>query len=328
MIDKHGGYWYGGDTFPLVSNDLGAGVQDIVLGADGISYYVLTQTGEVHKCNPNTCARVFSQGIPTGISARSIALTPNGQGAYVVDGFGNVYRGGNAPALQKPNGLPLTNDVVRRIQLTADGSAYYLMDVYGRIWNGGSAPHFAPQYTPQIGQDWARDFELTDSEKGYYLLDKHGNVHSGGTASKLSVNSLNNLAGDAARDLIVLDSRRTQMTVNIAPDETVLLHERNAGTPATTTITLENTGLESFSWSAQPNQGGTDISPNQGNIAPGESQVLDVTIDNTTQLSLGSHTYEVVIEASSGSNTKSATATIEVHVADNVYQAFVPITIR
>lgn len=328
MIDKYGGYWYGGDTFPLVSNDLGAGVQDIVLGPDGISYYVLTQTGEVHKCDTNTCARVFSQGIPTGIVARSMALTANGQGAYVVDGFGNVYRGGNAPALQAPNGLPLSNDVVRRIQLTADGSGYYLMDMYGRIWNGGSAPHFDPQYTPQIGTDWARDFELTDSEKGYYLLDKHGNVHSGGTATKLSVNSLNSFSGDVARDLIVLDSRRSEMALNVAPDETILLHERNGGTPATTTIKIENTGLEPFSWSAQPSQSGMDVSPNNGNIAPGESQRVDVTIDDTSQLHLGSHTYELVVEASSGSKSRSTTTIIEVHIVDNVYSAFLPVTIR
>jgi hypothetical protein len=212
MLDSYGRYWWGGDAFPYTSRPPDATIRDMVLGLDGVSYLTLQSNGEIWRCDPQPpCKRAYT-GIPTGINARSLAVTPDAYGmsaggVYVMDGSGNLYRDGNAPALSTPAGLPLAGDVMRRIKLAPAGGAYG-MDTSGRLWRYGPAPELTPRYTPQLGQDWARDFELSSDGAGYYLLARDNAIHAGGAAPPLTLNLPPVFGDDAGRDLELADSRR------------------------------------------------------------------------------------------------------------------------
>jgi len=213
LLDSAGAVWTGAGAMPLFtrSGGIAPDPRDLALGPDRVSYYGLTGNGTIYGCDVIGCNRTFSPAIPTGIAARSLAITPDGKGVYVVDGAGNLYRGGTAPALSLPAGLPIMSgdtDIMRRIQLTADGQGIYMMDKYGRIWNGGNAPALSLGYSPQIGQDWARDFELTDDGTGFYLVASDNSIYPGGTAAGLTMNRAPTSAG-IGRSLILVDSRRS-----------------------------------------------------------------------------------------------------------------------
>jgi hypothetical protein len=255
MLDSEGGYWYGGLTFPLVSKGPVSDLRDMVLGPDGISYYELLGNGTVYGCDPAGCNRTFNPATPTGILARSLALTGDGKGVYVVDGYGNLYRGGNAPLLTLPAGLPTGSDIIRRIKLTPNGTGFYLMDMYGRIWNGGSAPVLTLGYSPHIGEDWARDFELTEDGTGFYLLAKDGSIYSGGSVPPLNINVPptwpNN---DVARDLELVDSRGySEPVLYVSPPAINVNHTYGNSINPTFSITIANIGGPgTIDWTATP----------------------------------------------------------------------------
>jgi hypothetical protein len=105
-------------------------------------------------------------------------------GYYVLDGYGGVHRGGNAPALS-PQTEYFGWDRARDIELTPSGTGYYVLDCYGGAYRAGSAPSFAPPI-PYFGWDIAKDLELTSDGTGYYILEGYGGVHPGGPALSLS----------------------------------------------------------------------------------------------------------------------------------------------
>lgn len=254
MLDSSGGYWYGGSTFPLVAKGAVSGLQDMVLGPDGISYYELLGNGTIYGCDPEGCNRTFNPATPTGIQARSLAVTSDGKGVYVVDGYGNLYRGGTAPALSLPSGIPVGSDIIRRIKLTPNGTGFYLMDMYGRIWNGGSAPALTLGYSPHIGEDWVRDFELTEDGVGFYLLAKTNAIYSGGNAPALTVNIPPISTSDIARDLELVDTRGYSTPVlSVSPATVNANYTYGSGVNPTFSITLYNVGGPGIiNWTATP----------------------------------------------------------------------------
>jgi hypothetical protein len=251
MLDSFGGYWYGGNTFPLTSKGAVLNLQDMAIGPDGVSYYELLGDGSIYRCDQIGCSSAFTT-VPIGIQARSLALTADGKGVYVVDGFGNVYRGGNAPALSGAVGVPLSSNLVRRIKLTPSGTGYYLMDMYGRIWNGGSAPALSPGYTPQIGVDWARDFEVTADGSGFYLLAKTGAIYPGGAAVPLTVNVPPTSPNDIGRSLALVDARTSGGPyLQVNPTGLGLYYAYGSGKNPTFSITIANaSGVGSIDWTA------------------------------------------------------------------------------
>ena len=206
-LDRIGRFYIGGTAVILPRAGTRTGFRDMALGPDGISHYELLDTGELYGCDPNGCNRHFDPPTPTGIAARSLAITANGTGVYVVDGFGNIYAGGTAKAVAAPSGLPANADIIRRIKL-APGGGYYLMDIHGRVWNGGGAPALVANYALHPNEDWARDFELTEDGKGYYLLSRDNGIHAGGDATPLVMNAPPLSQGDTGRDLELVDARR------------------------------------------------------------------------------------------------------------------------
>jgi Ig-like domain-containing protein/VCBS repeat protein len=257
LLDSTGAVWAGGAAKPLFPPGTGSDPRDLVLGPDGISYYELLGDGTIKGCDPNGCSRTFSPATPTGIQARSLAVISSDKihvdGIYVVDGLGNLYRGGTAPALNPtPAGIPLGNDLIRRIKLTPNGTGYYLIDMYGNLYNGGSAPVLTPGYTPQTGQDWARDFELKLDGAGYYLLAKTDAIYSGGSATPLTVDLPPTSTNDMGRDLELVDTRvYSGPMLQTNPTSVDTFYRIGSGINPTFTLTIANVGGSgTINWSA------------------------------------------------------------------------------
>ena len=333
MMDDYGGFWRGGDIFPLPNRGWQPDPQDFAPGPDGITYWVLLGDGTLYGCNTDHCDKSFNPATPRGIAARSLALTRDGHGVYVVDGYGGVYTGGNAPALALPNGLPLGYDGIVRIKLTPDGRGYYLLERSGRLWLGGNAPELAPKYAIRNGEDWARDFELTDDGLGYYLLDRFGAIHAGGAAAELTYTPPPTGDSNHARDLELVDTRRRMGPgLALTPGEVRVLAARGANSGQTTQLTLRNTGTDPFTWNAELG-GGTAgnllrVSPDRGTLAPGQSVVLSVSTVDLKSLPKGNHQHTLSVLASVAQVQADQSATIIVRVVDRVYRTALPTLLR
>lgn len=308
MFDTFGGYWVGGVTLPLypIMAYNSSSLQDMVVGPDLLTNYELLSNGTIEACTPSGCSVPSSlSGVPTGIQARALALTADGKGVYVVDGAGNLYRGGNAPAMSLPTGLPITSgdtDIIRRIKLTPSGTGFYVMDKYGNVRNGGNAPTLAPSYTPQTGQDWARDFELTHDGTGFYLLAKTGAIYVGGAATPLTVNVPPTSANDIARDLELVDTRVPAVpTLQVGPSPAVGRKNVLQSGNALFTLTVTNGGgVGSINWFATlPTNVSLNITSGTVSTSP---TTLNGWISNVNGYGVGTYAFGNIVVTGTDSN--------------------------
>ncbi len=111
--------------------------------------------------------------------ARGVTLLPDGNGGFVLDGFGGLHpfgrRGHAAPA--PPAGLPYWNgfDIARGVALAGPASGY-LLDGYGGIHRFGGAPAITTPLPYWPGIDVARALVLLPDHTGGYLLDAQGGI--------------------------------------------------------------------------------------------------------------------------------------------------------
>lgn len=336
LLDQFGAVWAGGNAMPLVAPSARTDMREIILGANNISQWLLTNSGVIFGCDPNDCVRSFNPTPPTNIAARSFVLTPDGRGVYVVDAFGNLYGGGTAPGLPTAPGFPTAADIIIRMKLTKDGQGYYLLDKYGQVHAGGNAPALAPGYQPQLGVDWAIDFELTDDEKGYYLLVRDGTILPGGNAEPLTVNVPPVKSADFARDLELIDSRRSaplpslgiktqQQNKFIAEGDQRSLSFQN---------TVQNTGPMAVDWTVTANwiTGGNlpsvRVNPANGVLQPGASQTVSIVIPNMGDENLGTYQLEITARAAAAGGEATQTSTLSIEVVDTVFDTYLPSTLR
>ena len=111
--------------------------------------------------------------------ARGVAIAPDGNGGFVLDGFGGLHgfglNGNAAPA--KPTDAPYWQgwDIARGIALRSATSGYVL-DGFGGMHPFGGAPAVNPltpaPYHP--GVDSARGLTLTSNRTGAYVLTSNG----------------------------------------------------------------------------------------------------------------------------------------------------------
>jgi hypothetical protein len=183
-------------------------------------------------------------------TARSLALTRDGRGLYVMDARGCIYRGGNAPDLPRLSNVPLPGNTARKLKLAPSGTGYYVMDAYGRVWNGGGAAAISPNYSIATS-DWARDFELTSGGRGYYLLAKDGSIWTGGAAPDLTVNVPPTWPGqDVARDLELASSAEETGLSNPPPATLMFMRDQQGNTSGNVTLRLDNAGGQTLTWQA------------------------------------------------------------------------------
>ncbi|MBI4320943.1 MAG: VCBS repeat-containing protein [Chloroflexi bacterium] len=147
-------------------------------------YFMLDYTGAVWW--GGAAADVGSTPAFNPASGKEIAVMSDGEGYYVIDGYGRINNGGDAQPIS-PAPPTFSSDVVRSLALTRDDRGLYVLDGAGNIYRGGTAPAIAGATTPVWpGQDLAIKIRLTSDGRGYYVLDRYGGLHAGGTAVPLS----------------------------------------------------------------------------------------------------------------------------------------------
>lgn len=126
-----------------------------------------------------------------GIAA-SMALTPDGKGGYVLDGWGGVHAFGNAQPVLGTNFWPGWN-VARAIALRSDGKSGYVLDAWGGLHPFGVAGDVPPAATGDTGYwpgwDVARGVVLRSDGVSGYVLDAWGGVHAFGGAPGLAISA-------------------------------------------------------------------------------------------------------------------------------------------
>ena len=123
--------------------------------------------------------------------ARGMALTPDGKGGYVLDGWGGVHPFGTA---QPVNGNFWPGwDIARGIALRADGKSGYVLDAWGGLHPFGVPGDTPPPVTGLTGYwpgwDIARSVVLRSDGVSGYVLDALGGVHAFGGAPTLGVSA-------------------------------------------------------------------------------------------------------------------------------------------
>jgi hypothetical protein len=129
--------------------------------------------------------------------ARALAITPDGRGLVVLDGFGGIHAVGSVKA---PRGAPFWPgwDIARSIGVTADLKGFYVLDGFGAVWNVGTAPRHASAW---FGWDIARDLVILLDGSGYAVLDGFGGLHSFGAMPR--ANNIGYVRADRWRSLAV-----------------------------------------------------------------------------------------------------------------------------
>ncbi len=317
MLDYQGGVWQGGNAPAIGGHDFVSGARDILLRADGTSYYILDRYGALTRSNGAPEISPAPARFPAG-NARAAVLTPDGAGVYVLGGDGTIHVGGTAQPLA--NAPYFGADIARRLVLTADGRGGYVVDSYGRVWPIGDALPIAPHYEFHMGEDWARDIELTADGKGYYLLDKEGGLHTGGSAVMPTINPTPLWPGqDVAVDLEVADSRALDGLIVEPPAVAV---QTPPGTPHNLTVSVDSRKGETTPWTATADQGWIRVNPQSG-VTPG---ALSLTL-LPNSLPPGVYQANVIIR-SEGDSQDTLTVPVTMIVVDASHRINLPMVLR
>lgn len=159
--------------FTIVTDD---GQERLIGFSNG--YYLLDGFGGIHNCredeafNPLLAPWENIPGRPYfgWDIARDMELTPNGEGYYLLDGYGGVHNVGNANlsfGVGVPSTPPYINgfDIYKDMELATDGmgtvTGYYVLDGLGIIYNLGQAPEIGQVVNVPGMFDLFRDMEVS-----------------------------------------------------------------------------------------------------------------------------------------------------------------------
>jgi hypothetical protein len=115
----------------------------------------------------------------------SLAVTPSGQGGWVLDTTGHVWTFGDARSFGSVSGQ--VGDAVD-IAPTSTGLGYTILTNQGDIYDFGDAVYYGhPKFKyPSLPTDVAATgIALTPDDKGYWILDSFGGIHAYGNAPDL-----------------------------------------------------------------------------------------------------------------------------------------------
>ncbi len=189
-----------GQTRELHVSDVGSSAHlgvSVALAPDVIVAGASTHEGAVYAFEPGPDYYVLDGygGVHAGGDAP--VLTPaapyfgfdiardlelSANGAYVLDGFGGVHPAGGEAAFV-PGPPYFGFGIAWDIELATGGGGGYVLDGFGGVHTMGGAPVLTPQ-PPYFGFDVARDLELGNG--GFYVLDGWGGLHPGGGAPPIS----------------------------------------------------------------------------------------------------------------------------------------------
>lgn len=117
-----------------------------------LAYYVLDAFGRVHPVGGAVQRGYPELDEPVAVD---MALTPNGDGYYVVDVYGNVFGFGNALVYE---GQTPVFDHARIVRILTVQGGYLLLDSFGAVYPAGQAQFDAQP--PAAGFDLIRDLVL------------------------------------------------------------------------------------------------------------------------------------------------------------------------
>jgi hypothetical protein len=109
-----------------------------------------------------------------------MAITPSGQGYWLVQAGGEVHPFGDAPALGHPQLLP--ERFVVGMAATPSGGGYWFATDEGSVYAFGDAVHHGSAADVARGDDFVIGITATPSGGGYWLLDTAGGVYAFGDA--------------------------------------------------------------------------------------------------------------------------------------------------
>ena len=295
-----------------------------MIAPDGNGIYRLGNNGQIDK----TVGLPELGPQPEVPNARSLAITQTGRGAYILDSYGLVHRGGTAPSL--PPATPtFSSEIAKRIKLTADQTGYYVLDTYGRVHAGGSAAPIEPNYAPHIGEDWARDFDLTQDGLGYLMVDKYGEIHTGGTAVPPTINISPIWASDTAIDIEVVNGLRLAepyLGPHIPP--ITFLTDLDGDGIWSRSFSLDNYGWGgTLTWAASttPTVDWLNIQPPAGQT-PGQ---VKLEISSLPPDGIGAYTTSLTVEAYLDSHlVDTIETTIQLIVAEDLSMVHLPLVTR
>lgn len=318
----------GGVAWPLEPRT----IQDIAVWPGMVTYVTLDADGELRYASvPPPISLITTAPAPCGSmqTARSVALTPDGRGLYVMDARGCIYRSDRAPELPRLSNVPFADNSARKLKLTPSGTGYYILDQYGRVWNGGDAPALAPRYSI-ASSDWARDFELTSGGRGYYLLAKDGSIWTGGAAPALTFNPPPTWPGqDVARDLALAYSVEEFGLAVPPPASLALMRDPHGNTSGSVTLHLEGAGGQTMSWQAS-------LSPNVSWLrlnAQSGTTPFDLVLSHGNLPSCSnppctfSTTLNLTVTDGYGQQYNYSTA-ITLYVVEQMWRLFLPVASR
>ena len=115
------------------------------------------------------------------------AAAANGEGGYVVDGWGGIHAFGDARSVA-PSAIWPGRDVARGIVTRSDGGSGWVLDAFGALHRFGGAPAVTATAT-WPGWDIARSVALRPDGSSGYVLDGWGGLHPFGGAPAVRSNS-------------------------------------------------------------------------------------------------------------------------------------------
>ncbi|HEY7105869.1 MAG TPA: glucosaminidase domain-containing protein [Acidimicrobiia bacterium] len=178
-------------------------------GAGG--YYVLNGDGTVTAYHG---APWFGSASYDRDIARDLAITPDGNGYVVLDGWGTVQKFGSAadPATLGGLGSPYEFDVdhARSIAITPDGLGYVVLLADGTVtkWGSAASGPLAALGSPSFAGDDARSIAIMPDGAGYLVLDNLGNVWKFGSATQglVGAGASEYFGFDIGRDLVIVSA--------------------------------------------------------------------------------------------------------------------------
>lgn len=146
------------------------------------SVYILYDDGFIQ-----TGGNAKFYGMPSGIKAVNLLLTPTNQGYFVLDEAGNVYSYGDATVVSTR--FSISNDVkyVDMEFFDIDQSPIFLLS------DGTVVTAVKSKFWGQLLKDGAVDLELTNDLLGYYVLYEDGTVAYFGSAKHYGFSQSNSL---------------------------------------------------------------------------------------------------------------------------------------
>lgn len=117
--------------------------------------------------------------------ARDMALTADGRGGYVLDGWGGIHAFGDASQVTGEAYWPGW-DIARGIALRANGTSGYVLDGWGGVHPFGGAPDVSTTGY-WYGWDIASHIVLRSDGTSGYVLDDWGGLHPFGGAPALAI---------------------------------------------------------------------------------------------------------------------------------------------